>query len=624
LWLLLVGVALVWAQEDTAEPPGTEAADGGDGAGDGGDGEAAGGEEVEEAWQYVEFLKKDVIDKIENILQETLYTAKEKNSLDQTVQQTMDQVMEVREAILLRIKGVRKGEIQLDPTQNVDQEKMLSELRMEIMTILLKLVDKDAASVDKLKEISDDLLKFKMTTNAEIMRILMLPQNLGRTTPPPAIGCSQCDALKEIEKKIKKLVECAEGKSENDQDENDEDDAEGDDAGDADGEDAADGADAGEGQCPEPRMYFMSLIVINEDIDNEISELYNKLIGTTDDAKRETSREDLDYYKDVRDKVDDLITKLMVLDDDEKMKKTVKRELGRIASDLKRKLQNCLAACGGPEGCSQQCASEVIDEILVKMKDYKLSFENFENEEEKSEFVRSGMIKYINDINGKDRELLIKKANENSLDECGTEQRKAYQMIKGPSWMLVNTTIFAKTELEAMVDAMIKELTEKYEQACGSPAETVRDELPDEGPNCQWDEYQQTKEYLTKVDEIIQDSLFKVKDDSAQMNALLGFVDIQGEFDKRVKKLFEEELICPDEATFIKKNYMDQLGKCMAEFMNGKLKFSQMSRLQRIGCIKELRTMMESRMGELLKAELESSLNGIEAGDDSGDAVVEA
>ena len=56
------------------------------------------------------------------------------------------------------------------------------------------------------------------------------------------------------------------------------------------------------------------------------------------------------------------------------------------------------------------------------------------------------------------------------------------------------------------------------------------------------------------MDEIIQDSLFKVKDDSAQMNALLGFVDIQGEFDKRVKKLFEEELICPDEATFIKKN----------------------------------------------------------------------
>ena len=50
-----------------------------------------------------------------------MYTAKEKNSLDQTVQQTMDQVMEVREAILLRIKGVRKGEIQLDPTQNVDQ-----------------------------------------------------------------------------------------------------------------------------------------------------------------------------------------------------------------------------------------------------------------------------------------------------------------------------------------------------------------------------------------------------------------------------------------------------------------------------------------------------------------------
>ena len=55
-----------------------------------------------------------------------------------------------------------------------------------------------------------------------------------------------------------------------------------------------------------------------------------------------------------------------------------------------------------------------------------------------------------------------------------------------------------------------------------------------------------------------------------------------------------------------------QLNKCMAEFMNGKLKFSEMSRLQRISCTKELRNAMETRMGGLLKAELEKSLNEIE------------
>ena len=54
-----------------------------------------------------------------------------------------------------------------------------------------------------------------------------------------------------------------------------------------------------------------------------------------------------------------------------------------------------------------------------------------------------------------------------------------------------------------------------------------------------------------------------------------------------------------------------QLNKCMAQFMNAKLKFGEMSRLQRISCTKELRTVMESRMSKLLQFELENSLNEI-------------
>jgi len=133
----------------------------------------------------------------------------------------------------------------------------------------------------------------------------------------------------------------------------------------------------------------------------------------------------------------------------------------------------------------------------------------------------------------------------------------------------------------------------------------------DDGPTCEWDEYEQTKNYLTKVDEIIQEALFKAKDESAQMTALLGFVDIQTMFDKRVKKLFEDSLACPDEVTFIKKTYMPGLAKCMAQFMNGRLKFEDMSRIERISCTKVLRNGMETRMSELLSAELDKSLNQI-------------
>ena len=124
-------------------------------------------------------------------------------------------------------------------------------------------------------------------------------------------------------------------------------------------------------------------------------------------------------------------------------------------------------------------------------------------------------------------------------------------------WMLVNTTIFSGVdELEVMVDAMVDQLEELLLQYCGSDKVAPAPLNEDEGPNCEWDEYEQTKEYLIKVDEIIQESLFKVRDDSAQMTALLGFVDIQGLYDKRVKQLFENELVCPDEVKMIKKEYM--------------------------------------------------------------------
>ena len=150
--------------------------------------------------------------KVETLLQTTLYEAREKKGssvLEETVSKTLEQVMEVRESLLKRIKDIRKEEIQTDPEQNIKQEEMLSEFRMEIMTFILKLIDKDAVSIEKLKEISQDLLRFKMSISNEIMRMLMLPQATAGKKQQPVGDCSECDVLKEISFKIENLVVCA-------------------------------------------------------------------------------------------------------------------------------------------------------------------------------------------------------------------------------------------------------------------------------------------------------------------------------------------------------------------------------------------------------------------------------
>jgi len=585
----------------------------------GAEGEAAEGKSAEgdeEAWTYVEFLKTDVNEKVEDILQKTLYEAREKKGftvLEETVSKTMEQVMEIRESLLMRIKDIRKGEIQIDPEQNIKQEQMLSEFRMEIMTILLKLVDKDAASIDKLKEISQDLLRFKMSISNEIMRMLMLPQVATGKQTQPTGDCSECDVLKEISFKIENLVACAD-KEEGEDAAAQEQEAEDADAAAEDG--SGDKAEPG-AECMPPAMYAMDLIGVNELIDTEIKNLYNNIVTSTGEDERQKLFKQLEDYKSLRNTVDDMITKLMSQTDDEKLKKLVKRSLGRVNTELKTKLKDCQAQCG-PGGC-ESCAADVLYDAIAKMNDYRTFFNNTDDEEAKKEFVRTDMIKYINDNNNEAREILIKKATEGEIDDCEKEKADIYKMTKAPMWMLVNTTIFSGVdELEVMVDAMITQLEELLIQYCGSDEVVSAPQTGDDGPNCEWEEYEQTKEYLIKVDEIIQESLFKAKDDSAQMTALLGFVDIQGLYDKRVKKLFEEELVCPDEVKMIKKEYMTQLNKCMAEFMNGKLKFSEMSRLQRISCTKELRNAMESRMGKLLQFELEKSLNEIETESASG------
>ncbi len=52
-------------------------------------------------------------------------------------------------------------------------------IRMDIMTVLLSLIEPDAASTDKLQQIGRELLSVRTKVNGEITRIIMLRETGG-------------------------------------------------------------------------------------------------------------------------------------------------------------------------------------------------------------------------------------------------------------------------------------------------------------------------------------------------------------------------------------------------------------------------------------------------------------
>ena len=75
---------------------------------------------------------------------------------------------------------------------------------------------------------------------------------------------------------------------------------------------------------------------------------------------------------------------------------------------------------------------------------------------------------------------------------------------------------------------------------------------------CEAGEYEQTKQYLEQVDNIIHDSLLSRERGTARLGALVGFVTIQRLLTEREEKMHEDQLVvkCPKEVTNIRTQYM--------------------------------------------------------------------
>merc|ERR1712045_500009 len=552
--------------------------------------------DCEESWKYVEFLKENINGNITEILTNFKTT----QDGDKAVTKTMEKVMEVRESILARIKGIRKEEVEICVGHNVKQEEKLSEFRMDIMAILLKLVDLDANSIESLREVGDSLIAFRLKISTEVMRILMLPAPCN-SRPPPNTKCPECDALEKLKKTLEKLRDCAADKKE---DEEQTEDA---------AEDAAeDGGDDGGEECMEPPMFAMELIRANGDLDDDIANLYTQIIESTNETVSTESLDMLTMLKEQREKIDVHISNLLEEEEGVKIKKYVTSTMRGDIINIKIKFEDCLEEnCKGTSVPCESCGADKLDEMREKMREYTANLNSQREDEDKKEFIREDLINYINKLNQDSRKLLTKKVTDGELEKCDKEELKVIEDCKGPMWMLVNTTIFETVDnVAGMVSVMDDELKSKRGDYCN----TDDDPPPPSTTNCQWEEYEHTKAYLVEVDKTIQENLFKKADaPDAKKDTLLGFVQIQSLFDARVRKLFEDEVRCPGELDQIKKKYMTILNKCMIEFMRPSVDFSTMSRFQRISCIKELRNELEDRTAKLLQFELNDSLNAIKA-----------
>jgi len=296
--------------------------------------------------------------------------------------------------------------------------------------------------------------------------------------------------------------------------------------------------------------------------------------------------------------------------------KIIQRNLRGVSLETKQLLDDCTYVNGCiPSTDCEGCAVEVLQETISRLDGYSTYFQaaqnNPEAEEQAKESIRDDMMSYINQITIDSTKILRQKVNDEKLEECEEQKLDVYGKLKGPLWMLVNETIFTPSldslSITVVAAANMSDLL-LADYCSESPAPPTTD-----NPSCNREEYEATGKYLEKVDEIIQEALFKADKKDAQVTALSGFVDLQRMFDNRVKALFQNKLACgPTEVDHIKKNYMSQLNKCMAEFMNRRLKFEEMSKGQRIDCTKVLRTKMEERMSELLSLELDQSFNQIQ------------
>lgn len=584
----LLGLALVasmaFAQEDGAATPAeptpvtAEGPEGGDAA----------GEECEEAWDYVEFLKTELKNRIEiDILQNTLFQST--TGFENTVKSTMDEILVIRDALLQRTKDIRNGEIATCPEQNIKQEEFLTQIRNQVMEILIELLSGDAANAEALQGIARKLLAIRTKVNGKITEMIMLRENRVVITREGECDCSTFQAVVEG---IDKVIQCAESE---------------------------DGKDAEGGDC-EPAN--TALIMILMDVDAQIKDIYTNILEQTDEEERTKQFEELTKLKDISTSLHGVLSKLTGLDpenedDKAKINRVIKREVKSVRSDANRSLDQCIRDCPTSGVCTS-CGTEMIDKIMEKLNDYEITLEDLDEEDAK-DTIRTDVMAFLGEINTQMTELLRKKAelpDGETLEECDIQTLEIIKKAKGPLWMLVRASISGDgATLTQFISGLKDVLTEMREQYCAGGEVIIKTTET----SCDTEEITQAQEFIVEIDTIIAENIFKKNDEESRRNAMLGIIDLKAVFEERVRKLFNDDLVCEEEVEQIKTVYANKLTDCLSQMMNPRINFSSLDRSERVACLKDLRNEIETRRGDLLLKEIEARIAADEAAEEVGD-----
>ncbi|TRY76845.1 hypothetical protein TCAL_06875 [Tigriopus californicus] len=597
------------AAEGDAPRSGAAQGAGNEPEGEGGAEEGDAEEECEEAWEYVEFMKTEVKENLESILQDTLFQPRP--LLEETVTKTMEEVLGIRDAILGRTKAIRSKEdsVKICPEQNIKQEEFLTQIRMQIMSVLLSLIEKDAATPEKLQDVGKQLLAIRTKVNGEITRMIMLRESAATTRSAPKDDCD-CGILGELVEGLDNVINQEKNQDDAEEQPNQEariqfPDQEGEDGADA----QAQGA-AGEGGDSPVQQLTMLLMTV----DAEIRKLYNEILGELDDTARDVLSQELQDLKGISNSLHEALSLLSDLnpeEDQDDIEKILRRDVRSVRNDAKRLLEDCQQRCPGE---CDSCGAERIDEVADKLADYKANLEDL-SEDEAKESIRGDLMQYLTQTNADMTDLLREKAENDELDECGMEKLDVINKVKGPLWMMVNITIFGDANtMTEMVNALEQALSEMRSQYCGPDNSTAPEPKSDDTNECDLEEINKAKEWISDIDEIIANDIFKNENDEGRRKAMLGLIDLKSVMDDRVRELFQDNLQCKEEVEQIKNIYAQKITDCLSEMMNPRYRFDLLGRAERVQCVKDLRILLEDRRGVLLMREIEARINRIGSG----------
>jgi hypothetical protein len=543
----------------------------GDGSGDpapadtngGGDDMAAdAGTDLKEATELMTFLKMQVKMPLEMILQEKLFQPKK--ILKQTVQDTMNSVLELRKTVLDRIKQIRAGEVEINPKLNIKQEAFLNELRMDIMGVLLMLVEKDADNLESIQAVGKSLLAIRVKCVSQVMRLIML-RDTGAPVNPGDCKCEPFETLSNTTSP-----------------------------------DVVKEAGGGDGA-----MVLNHLNMQLMTVDSSLEMKYMEILQEDDEEKRKEREDELFNLKEVSNCLNDVMIDVSAAvtpdkeTDENKLNRILERQLNQCTTMVRRQVKQCKENCPGLPECNS-CGATQIDDIVTKLKDWQDIIVS-EGDESKKDDIRDEALTYLNTLDKMMTMLLNEKISnetDGNFGECEKEKLEVITNTKNPLWMLVNVTIFGDDALvEEMLEALIEAKEDMRKDYCKEETVTRVDT-----DSCVGDEISIAKEWTGTIDTLITEQIFV--EDPNPVDVMLEIVKIKTLFEERVRDLFKDGLTCNEEVEQIKNVYNDQISKCLNEMMDPNYEFATLERHVRVDCMRQLRNKIEERRGMLWMREL--------------------